>query len=130
MTEFSSQGLSVVLTTHLLEEAEKADQIAILSKGQVIAEGAPDALRSQMGAGLITITPEQPDAVCQRLAERLQIDGQSLSNQVRIQSDDPGPLVPQLLSVLGADATSISVGRPSLEDLFIEKTGYQFWSEQ
>lgn len=128
LKEFSQQGLSVVLTTHLLEEAEKADQIAILSEGKVIAEGAPDRLRSQMGSGLITITTDQPEAVCQKLQSEMGIEGQALHNQVRIQSDQPGPIVPQLITTLGDQATSISIGRPSLEDVFIAKTGYQFWS--
>ncbi|MEZ6087841.1 MAG: ABC transporter ATP-binding protein [Pirellulaceae bacterium] len=128
LNEFSKAGLSVVLTTHLLEEAEKADQIAILSEGKVIAQGAPDRLRSRMGAGLITITTEDPHAVCRRLREQLSLEGQALNNQVRLQSDHPGPLVSQLLDVLGDQATSVSVGRPSLEDVFIAETGYQFWS--
>ena len=130
LTDFVRQGLSVILTTHLLEEAEKATQIAILSEGKIIAEGKPDQLRAEMGSGVVTVATDQPEIVCERLRDRMGLEGQVLHNQVRIRSDQPGPMVPPILDELGELATSISVGRPSLEDVFTSKTGHQFWSDQ
>lgn len=130
LADFVRLGLSVVLTTHLLEEAEKANNIAILSEGTVIAEGAPDHLRAEMGSGIVTVSTDQPDVICQQLRERMGLESQVLHNQVRIHAKDPGPLVTSLIDELGDLATSISFGRPSLEDVFTSKTGYQFWSNQ
>ena len=53
--EMADEGMAVLMTTHLLEEADKADGVVIMSHGKVIAHGAPQQLRAAMGEGIITI---------------------------------------------------------------------------
>lgn len=122
----TAEGITVVLTTHLLEEADKADHLAIMFQGQIIAEGTPHALRSEMGDGLITISTGNVAAVESILRDELQLDTQQVGNQIRIRCQGAAALVPRIAERLGDQVQSIAVGRPGLEDVFIEKTGYRF----
>ncbi|MGV3485334.1 MAG: ATP-binding cassette domain-containing protein [Planctomycetaceae bacterium] len=119
-------GVAVVLTTHLLEEADKADRIAILAEGKVIADGSPADLRMAMGEGLVTVSAHDADAVEKIIRDELGLTVQRVQQQVRIHSDRAASLVPALAERLGDQAQSITIGRPGLEDVFIEKTGHRF----
>ncbi len=122
----SDSGVAVILTTHLLDEADKSDRLAIMAEGVVIAEGAPEALRREMGEGMVTVSAGDLDAVERVLRDELQLPVQRAGHQLRIRSDRAATLVPQLAERLGDRVQSIAVGRPGLEDVFISKTGHQF----
>ncbi len=122
----ADEGMAVLMTTHLLEEADKADRVLIMSQGKVIAQGAPEQLRAEMGEGVVTIVAQDVEAVEQLLVERLGLSPQRMHHQLRLQSESPASLVPVLVETLGDRAQSISIGRPSLEDVFIAKTGLEF----
>jgi ABC-2 type transport system ATP-binding protein len=126
LRSMADDGIAVVLTTHLLEEADKADRLAIMFEGQIIAEGTPNSLRSELGDGLITITASDLDWVEATLRDELGLDTQRLAQQVRVRCQQAPALVPRIADRLGERMQSIAVGRPSLEDVFIAKTGYQF----
>ncbi|QDT02493.1 Daunorubicin/doxorubicin resistance ATP-binding protein DrrA [Rubripirellula lacrimiformis] len=119
-------GMAVLMTTHLLEEADKADRVIIMADGRKIAEGSPHTLRSEMGGGLVTIQAADAEAVQATLRDDLGLDVQRLDHQLRLQSDAPEDLVPRLIAALGDRAESITIGRPSLEDVFVAKTGQAF----
>ena len=119
-------GVSVLLTTHLLEEADKADHVAIMANGKMIAQGTPHDLRSELGSGVVTVVANDPSHVERILCDDLGLDPQRVDRQFRLQTDSPAALVSTLVEKLGDQAQSISIGRPSLEDVFIAKTGLEF----
>jgi len=122
----ADSGIAILLTTHLLEEADKADRVAIMADGRKIAEGSPNELRSELGDGVVTVLANDTAGVEQILREDLGLNPQRIHHQFRLQTDSPATLVPTLVEKLGDRAQSISIGRPSLEDVFIAKTGQQF----
>ena len=124
--EMADDGVAVLLTTHLLDEADKADRVAIMSQGQLVAEGSPKDLRGDMGGGIITIIANDVSRAEQMLRDELGLSPQRLHHQLRLQSESPATLVPALVETLGEEAQSINLGRPSLEDVFIAKTGQAF----
>lgn len=126
LRSMADSGVTVLLTTHLLEEADKADRIAIMAEGKVIAEGSPTNLRAAMGDGLVTVTGSDLDSVEKIIREELGLLTTRVHQQVRIQSSDAASLVPILAKRFGDQVQSIAVGRPGLEDVFIEKTGHRF----
>lgn len=119
-------GIAVILTTHLLDEADKADRLAILAEGQVIAEGTPASLRASLGEGLVTVTATDATSVEKILREEMGLAVRRVHDQLRIQSERAAELVPAVAKRLGDKAQSITLGRPDLEDVFIEKTGHRF----
>jgi ABC-2 type transport system ATP-binding protein len=122
----AEQGIAVLLTTHLLDEADKADDIAIMSQGELIAEGSPSELRAEMGEGVITIVADDASRAESILRDQLGLKPQRLHHQIRLKVDSPAKMVPLLVETLGKEAQSINIGRPSLEDVFIAKTGEAF----
>lgn len=124
--EMAGQGIAVLLTTHLLEEADKADEIAIMSQGKLIAEGAPSDLRAEMGEGVITIVANDPARAESILQKALGLTPQRLHHQIRLKVESPEKMVPVLVETLGDEVQSINLGRPSLEDVFITRTGEAF----
>ncbi len=125
LREMAGEGIAVLLTTHLLEEAEKADRVAIMSEGMMIAEGTPHQLRSEMGQGIVTVVANESDEV-EQILRHLGLDPQRLHNQFRLHDESPATLVSTLVEKLGDRARSITIGRPSLEDVFVSKTGREF----
>lgn len=122
----SESGIAVLLTTHLLEEADKADRVVILAAGKKIAEGSPSSLRGEMGQTIVTITTSDPAGVATMLRQEMSLQPTQLPHQVRLQTESPGSLVPDLMQRLGDNVEAISVGKPSLEDVFVAKTGQRF----
>lgn len=122
----ADEGMAILMTTHLLEEADKADRVAILCEGLKIAEGSPQQLRAAMGEGIVTVVANDVGRVEHVLRAELGLEPQRVHQQFRLQSDSPASLVSVLVDKLGDQAQSIAIGRPSLEDVFIAKTGRQF----
>lgn len=122
----ADDGMAVLMTTHLLEEADKADRVVIMADGKKIAEGSPGSLRQEMGGGLVTVESSDAAAVEKILTDELGLSVQRLHHQLRLQTDAPETLVPMLIAKLGDRAESITIGRPSLEDVFVAKTGKVF----
>jgi ABC-2 type transport system ATP-binding protein len=75
---------------------------------------------------MVTVVANDPDRVEHLLRNELGLDPQRIRHQFRLQSDSPQTLVPALVDTLGDQAESIVIGRPSLEDVFIAKTGHEF----
>lgn len=122
-----AHGVTVILTTHLLEEAEKADQIAIIDSGKTVACGKPSELRASLGGQLLSIATAETEQVLGWLGKR-QIEYQIVEGQIRVLAGKVADLVPELSREFGGRIQSITLGQPSLEDVFVAKTGHTFWN--
>lgn len=120
------QRVTVVLTTHLLEEADKADRLAILDRGRVVALDTPNALRSIVGGDTLTIETDDAASLAARIAERFQMPTQTIDGRVRLERPDGHRLVAQLVEAFPGEVRAVTLGKPSLEDVFIAKTGRRF----
>lgn len=122
-----STGMTVFMTTHLLEEADRADRIAILNEGELVALDQPDALRSELGGDIITIMSQTPDQLIRLLEVDMQLQAQLIDGMIRISGETDVGLVSTLHGKYKDQIQQISVGKPSLEDVFITRTGHRFW---
>ena len=123
-------GVTIVLTSHLLDEAERADRISILHEGQFVAEGDPRQLRDSIGGNSIVIEADGEQAsLAASIRERFDLDAQVVDESVRISCEDGAKWVTQLVDEFSDQIQSIKLGKPTLEDLFIIKTGHRFWHE-
>lgn len=129
----AESGMTVLVTTHMMEEAEKCDRLAILDRGQLVAIGTPDELRSGIGGDCITIQAydaERAGKLVQRIQQSHQITPQLLNSQLRIEAPEGAHLVHTLTSEYSDEIRSITLGKPTLEDVFIRATGHQFWEDE
>lgn len=124
-------GITILLTTHYLDEADQmAERIVIVDHGEVIANGTPDALKADLAGDWMCITT--PDAESARAAARLGSQMPGLSEvttdgqDVRIRIADAETALPAFLRLVDQNAITVSranLGRPSLDDVFLNLTG-------
>jgi ABC-2 type transport system ATP-binding protein len=122
--------VTVVLTTHLLEEADKADRLAILNAGSLVALGTPDDLRRGVGGDSLTIACDAPHALAASIAERFGYQTAVVDGQVRLERPDAHQLVAGLCEAFPGRIHTVTLGKPTLEDVFIARTGHRFWQER
>lgn len=126
----SSQGTTVVLTTHLMDEADRCDRLAVLSEGQLVAIDTPGSLKARIGGDILTIetAPEHTDGLCQDITTRFGPwpDGTEptvIDGKLRMEKTDGAGFVATLTEAFADKMNSITVGRPTLEDVFMNLTG-------
>jgi ABC-2 type transport system ATP-binding protein len=120
-------GVTVVLTSHLLEEAEKADRLAILHLGRLVALDTPDNLRATVGGDSITIQTDAPQRLLAAIREQFGIEGRLIDGAVRLEQAEGHRWIARLVEAFPGLVQAISLGKPSLEDVFIARTGHRFW---
>ena len=123
-------GVTVLVTTHLMEEAERCDTLGILDHGRLIAIDTPLALRSMLGDDYVTVQCDDPDELSQRIHERFGVTPQKIGGALRIGKSRGHEFVRDLVEAFPADVKTVSLGKPTLEDVFIERTGHRFWDEE
>lgn len=122
-------GTTVLLTTHLMDEAERCDRVAIMDEGRVVALDAPALLKNIVGGDVISIATREPERFQAMLRDKLQIEDGKLvpgSNVIHLERPRGHELVPRIIEAAPGLVDSISVGRPTLEDVFLHLTGRQF----
>ena len=120
-------GVTVVLTTHLLDEADRAHRVAILSEGELVALDTPDALRATVGGESITIETRDPATLEQAIRERFDVPVRVVDGRVRLEQADATRWIARLMEAFADQVDTITLGKPSLEDVFIDRTGHLFW---
>ncbi|MDA0835082.1 MAG: ATP-binding cassette domain-containing protein [Planctomycetota bacterium] len=119
--------VTVLVTTHILEEAERCDRLALLDHGQFVAEGTPDELKSSIGGDCVILRCRNADELAPKLVESLGVTPQKVDETLRLEITDDSQVVKQLLDRFSEEIVSFTWGKPTLEDVFIQRTGHRFW---
>jgi ABC-2 type transport system ATP-binding protein len=121
------ERVTVVVTTHLMEEAEHCDRLAILNEGKLVALGTPAELKREIGGEVIVMEARDPESLARRIAERFGpcnvVDG-----KIRLEREHGHRFVTDVVEAFPGEIDSISVSKPTLEDVFIDRTGHRFWT--
>lgn len=123
----ASEGTTIMLTTHAGGEADACDRICILDEGRVIALDAPAALRSEVSGDVVTVEAREPQQL--RAAIQARFGGKPIivgDNVVRIEHARGHEFVTRLIEAFPGEIESVMVAKPTLEDVFIQRTGRQF----
>ncbi|HET9838941.1 MAG TPA: ATP-binding cassette domain-containing protein [Candidatus Angelobacter sp.] len=123
------ENVSIIVTTHLMEEAERCDRLAILSSGDLVGMGTPAELRSQIGGDVIMLETAEPAALADRIQARFGISAHVLEGKVRMEIHDGLRFVTELAEAFPGAIQSVSISKPTLDDVFISRTGHRFWAE-
>ena len=123
------EQVTVIVTTHLMEEAEGCDRLAILSEGKLVALGTPAELKQEIGGDVILLDTPNAESLAERLRERFQVDAQVLEGQIRLERTNGHRFMTDLVESFPGEIDAISISKPSLEDVFIRRTGHRFWTE-
>ncbi len=124
------EHVSVLVTTHLMEEAERCDRLAIMNEGNMVALGTPAELKSEIGGDVILLeAAHDATLLAEHIRARFHAQTTVLENQVRMEREGAHRFVTEVVEAFPGEIESISVSKPALEDVFIRRTGHKFWSE-
>ncbi len=124
------EHVSVLVTTHLMEEAERCDRLAIMNEGNLVALGTPAELKSEIGGDVILFdAAHDAGLLAERIRDRFHVQTTVLENQVRIEREGAHRFVTEVVEAFPGEIEALSVSKPTLEDVFIRRTGHKFWTE-
>jgi len=124
------EHVSVLVTTHLMEEAERCDRLAIMNEGNLVALGTPAELKSEIGGDVVLLEAAHDAArLADNIRARFHLHTTVIDNQVRIEREGGHRFVTDVVEAFPGEIQAISVSKPALEDVFIRRTGHKFWSE-
>ena len=119
----SREDITIFLTTHYMDEAEHCDRIAIIDHGKIVAIDTPEALKASVGKDRVQIETGNDDAAISELKDLFGIDAAIHEGAVTFSVESGEQFVPQLFARLSVPIRSVSVSRPSLDDVFMSYTG-------
>jgi ABC-2 type transport system ATP-binding protein len=120
------QGLTVLFTTHLLDEAAGADMLTLLDDGAIAAAGSPADLMREVGGQVLKVEAHDAAALAQRLEAACGRPPRLVDGVLRFEGAGVHELVPRIVAGFGASVTRISLAHPSLADVFLHVTGKRF----
>jgi ABC-2 type transport system ATP-binding protein len=123
------EKVTVLVTTHLMEEAERCDRLAILNEGKVVALGTPNALKQEIGGDVIVLDARDPESLASRVRQRFHVEAQVLQGKVRLEREQGHRFLTEVVEAFPGEIDAVSVSKPTLEDVFIRRTGHRFWTE-
>jgi ABC-2 type transport system ATP-binding protein len=132
------EGVTVLLTTHFMEEGDRCGRLALLSRGTVVAEGTPAELKGEIGGDVITLTglpgmpglETDPEALARDLAAlHPGLDFQVRDGAVRLEHAGGHELAARLAGSLPGRIGAVTVARPTLEDVFLRRTGHRLYED-
>jgi len=119
-------GMTILLTTHLMEEADRCDRVAILDNGRLVALSAPRLLKEKIGGDVISVETGQPQSLAEQITKRFGIEGRILDGRVRVERANGHRFITDLVEAFPGQIDAVSVHKPTLEDVFIRLTGHRF----
>jgi ABC-2 type transport system ATP-binding protein len=119
-----ADGTTILLTTHLMDEAEHCHRLAIMDQGRLVVIGMPAALKERIGGDIITLTTAQPQVLRQSLQQRFGISADEVNRTLRIERPRGHQFIPELIEAFPGLIDSVSLGKPTLQDVFIHVTGH------
>ncbi|MDQ1390228.1 MAG: type transport system ATP-binding protein [Acidobacteriaceae bacterium] len=124
------EQVSVLVTTHLMEEAERCDRLAIMNEGNLVALGTPAELKAEIGGDVVLLdAAHDAGLLAERIRARFHVETTVLENQIRMEREGAHRFVTEVVEAFPGEIEALSVSKPALEDVFIRRTGHRFWSE-
>ena len=122
-------GVTVLLTTHILSEAERCDRVGILHRGCLVALGSPGELKARLGGDVVVVQAVNPPELQVKLRERFGCEPLMVDGVLRIERPRGHEFVREVMEAFPGEVQSVTFGRPTLEDVFIHLTGQRLWGE-
>jgi ABC-2 type transport system ATP-binding protein len=119
--------VTVVLTTHILDEAERCDRVGILHQGRLVALGTPDELKAKLGGDVVVIHSGNPHRLREGIRERFGCEPGLVDGSLRIERPRGHEFVRDVVDAFPGEVKSVTYGKPTLEDVFVHLTGRRLW---
>jgi ABC-2 type transport system ATP-binding protein len=117
------EGVTILLTSHILEEADRCDRLALLHQGAVVAEGSPGELRSRIGGDVVVLESDEADSLAERIGQRFGVPAAVVDGRVRVEIANGHRFIAEVVEAFPGAVESVGLHKPTLEDVFVRETG-------
>ena len=117
------EGVTILLTTHILEEADRCDRLVLLHQGKVVADGTPGALRSRIGGDVVVLGSADTASLAEGIERRFGIRPVVADGQVRVEIENGHRFIAEVVEAFPGAVDSVGLHKPTLEDVFVRETG-------
>ncbi len=124
------EGVTIFLTTHYMDEAQKADRLAVIDNGRLIAIDTPDKLKKMVGKDIISVKTADNDRAADEIKRRYQTETRRDGNELIFSVANGEEFLPKFIKEFDIKIQSISLRRPSLDDVFLKLTGREIRQEE
>jgi ABC-2 type transport system ATP-binding protein len=124
------EGITLFMTTHYMDEAEFCDRIAIIDRGKIVASGTPKELKDLVGGDVITVTFSDTTEGAREIERIFGLTPMVDDGAVRLEVADGTAFLPRLVRELPVPVETVTLRRPSLDDVFLKLTGHGIREEE
>ena len=117
-----TESTTIIVATHLMDEAAQCDRVGIFHKGRLVASGTPEALVSEIGGDMILVTGKDLSSLAQKVTQRFDQHVEIIDEALRLERAQAHEFVPELVEAFPGEIDTITFGKPTLEDVFINYT--------
>ena len=117
------EGVTILLTSHILEEAERCDRLALLHQGTIVAQGSPRELRSRIGGDVVVLETEDTASLASRIEQKFGLHPSVMDGQVRVEIANGHRFITEVVEAFPGVVESVGLHKPTLEDVFVHETG-------
>jgi len=119
-------GVTIVLTTHYMEEAERCDRIGVLHQGRLVAIAPPGELKARVGGDVVVIVAREATALSARINAQMGVATTIVDGTIRVERPRGHEFVRDVVEAFGGEIETVTFGKPTLEDVFVKLTGAAF----
>jgi ABC-2 type transport system ATP-binding protein len=116
-------GVTVLLTTHIMEEAGCCDRLILLHEGKAVASGSPGELRARIGGDVVVLESGEPASLASRIRERFRLEAAARDGRVRVEIENGHRFIAEVVEAFPGAIDSVELHKPTLEDVFVKETG-------
>jgi len=124
------EGTTIFLTTHYMDEAEKADRIAIIDHGKIVAVDTPEGLKELVGKDIISVKTDDNNKAAEEIKFRYRIETRHDSDGLTFEVANGEEFLPTFIKEFSTRIRSVSLRHPSLDDVFLKLTGREIRQEE
>ena len=117
------QNTTVLLTSHVLDDAEHCDRLLLLHQGRAVAEGTPAELKARIGGDVVVLEAADPSLLATGLAQRFDVEPKIVEGLVRVEIADGHRFIAAAVEAFPGSIRSVALHKPTLEDVFLDETG-------
>lgn len=117
------EGVTILLTTHILEEAGRCDRLVLLHQGNIVAQGSPGELRARIGGDVVVLGTDDTKSLASRIAARFGYQPVVRDGEVRVEIPNGHRFIAEVVEAFPGSIESVGLHKPTLEDVFVRETG-------
>jgi len=118
-----ADGVTLLLTTHILEEADRCDRLALIHQGRIVAHGKPQDLRTRIGGDVVVLESADTRSLAEGIEQRFRLKPSILDGTVRVEIPNGHRFIAEVVEAFPGSVDSVSLHKPTLEDVFVRETG-------